>query len=71
MENSTVNDYTYIDGSIIGWKAKVGKWCRLEGLNILGEDVSINNEISLNSTIVLPNVGVKNSQTNPGTIILF
>ncbi len=71
MEKALVKEYAYLDGSIMCWRSKVGKWARIEGLSILGEEVVISDEITLNSTIVLPNVGVKTSQTTPGTIILF
>jgi mannose-1-phosphate guanylyltransferase len=71
MEKVVVNNHAYIDGSIIGWRSKIGKWARIEGLSILGEEVVISDEILLNSTYVLPNVPIKNSITTPGSIILF
>jgi mannose-1-phosphate guanylyltransferase len=71
MENCSIGEHAYVEGSIVGWRAKVGKWTRIEGLSILGEEVVVSDEIYLNSTIVLPHVGVKSSQTTPGTIILF
>ncbi len=70
MEKSLIKEHSYIDGSIIAWRSKVGKWTRIEGLSILGEEVVTGDEIVLNSTIILPNVTVKNSQNNPGSIIL-
>jgi mannose-1-phosphate guanylyltransferase len=71
MEKCIISEHSYLEGSIVGWKAKVGKWTRIEGLSILGEEVVVSDEIILNATIVLPHVGVKSSQTNQGTIILF
>jgi mannose-1-phosphate guanylyltransferase len=71
MQNAVIKEFSYIDGSIIGWKSKVGKWVRIEGLTILGEEVSINDEVYLNAVYVLPNVPVKTSVTTAGTIILF
>ncbi len=71
MEKAVIKEYSYVDGTIIGWRSKVGKWVRIEGLSILGEEVVISDEVNLNAVYVLPNVAVKNSITNPGTIILF
>jgi mannose-1-phosphate guanylyltransferase len=70
LEKAKIGSYSYVDGSIIGWRSKVGKWNRLENLSILGEEVSLADEINLNGAIVLPNVSVKNSITVPGTILL-
>ena len=71
MEKAVIKEYSYVDGSIIGWRSKVGRWVRIEGLSILGEEVVINDEVNLNAVYVLPNVAVKNSICTPGTIILF
>ena len=71
MEKAVIKEYSYVDGSIIGWRSKVGKWVRIEGLSILGEEVVISDEVNLNAVFVLPNVAVKNSIWTPGTIILF
>ena len=70
MDKVLVKEHCYIDGSLVGWRSKIGKWTRLEGLSILGEEVVISDELYLNSVCVLPNVAVKNSITNPGTILL-
>lgn len=70
MEKAIIENHAYVDGSILGWKSKVGKWARLEGLCIIGEDAVISNEVYINSTIVLPNVPVKVNYPNPGSIIL-
>ncbi len=64
-----VNNNSYIDGSIIGWRSKIGKWARVENLTLLGEEVVVSDEIHLSGTIVLPYVPVKVS--NSGSVILF
>ncbi len=71
MENALIKEFSYIDGSIIGWRSKVGKWARIEGLTILGEEVVVSDEIYLNGVYVLPHVPVKNSISKSGTIVLF
>ena len=70
MEKALIKEHAYIDGSIVGWRCKVGKWTRLESLTILGEEVIVSDEVFLNGTIVLPNVGIKTSIINAGMIIL-
>ncbi len=71
MEKAIIRESSFIDGSILGWRSKVGRWVRIEGLSILGEEVVLSDEIYLNATYVLPNVGLKTSVSNAGSIILF
>jgi len=71
MGKTVINEYAFVEGSIIGWKSKIGRWTRIDGLSILGEDVQIADEVHLSSqSIILPNVTVKNS-TKSGSTILF
>ena len=43
---------------------------RIEGLCLLGEEVVIHNEVYLNGTTVLPNVGVKVSIREENKIVM-
>ena len=47
FQKCLVNENSYIDGSIIGWKSIIGKWCRIQELSVLGEDVTIKDEVLL------------------------
>ena len=64
IQNSTilgqteVQSYSFIEGSIIGWKNTIGKWTRINGLTVTGEDVQVKDEIQLNGIMVLPHKGV-------------
>ena len=71
MEKAIIRESSFIDGSILGWRSKVGRWVRIEGLSILGEEVVLSDEIYLNATYVLPNVVLKTSVSTAGSIILF
>ena len=71
MEKAIINENSYIDGSIICWRSKIGKWARVEGLSIVGEEVVISDEVLVNCIIILPNVNVKTSSLNPGNVVLF
>lgn len=39
MEGTKIHGYDLIEGSIIGWKNTIGKWVRINGLTVTGEDV--------------------------------
>jgi mannose-1-phosphate guanylyltransferase len=59
MDNVVINEHSYVDNSIVGWKSVIGKWARIDNFTIIGEDVNIANEITLDEAIVLPNVTLK------------
>ncbi len=40
MEGVKVLDSAWINGSIIGWKSVVGRWCRVEPMTVTGKDVT-------------------------------
>jgi mannose-1-phosphate guanylyltransferase len=69
LNDSLIDGYAYIEGSIIGWKNKVGKWVRISGLTISGEDVTFNNEVYVNSSTILPNLTVK-TDIEKGSVII-
>lgn len=55
----TIGEYSYINGSIVGWGSSIGKWSRIEGLSVFGEEVTIKDEILVQGCIILPNVTIK------------
>ncbi len=68
--HTIINESAYVEGSIIGWKCKIGKWVRIDSNSIFGEDVTVSDELHIASqTIILPNVALKSS-TKTGTTIL-
>ena len=69
FQNCVVSENSYIDGSIIGWKSHIGKWCRIQELSVLGEDVTVKDEMLLKKNIILPNVTIK-SNPKEGEILL-
>lgn len=70
LAGSSVDSFSLIDGSIIGWKSSVGKWCRIVGLTVIAEDVQVKNETYLNGTKVLPHKGIDGSHPTQGTIVM-
>lgn len=43
----------------LGWHSTVGRWARLENVTVLGDDVSIGDEIYVNGGSVLPHKSIK------------
>ncbi|KAA0145934.1 hypothetical protein FNF31_07909 [Cafeteria roenbergensis] len=68
LEGTRVGAHSLVADSIIGWNSVIGKWCRVEGRAVLGEDVAIADEICINGGIILPHKGIKASIYTPGTI---
>jgi len=44
---------------ILGWRSTVGRWARLENVTVLGDDVTIGDEIYVNGGSVLPHKSIK------------
>ena len=70
MSGCLLADGCYVDGSLIGWNSKIGKWSRLQDLCILGEDVEVRSELFLRGTTVCPHKTVKDSEYTQGKVIL-
>lgn len=70
LSGSKVDSFSLIDGSIIGWKSSVGKWCRVTSLTVVAEDVQVKDETYLNGTKILPHKGVNGSHPDVGKIIM-
>lgn len=76
IKNSTllpgcrIKAFSCIDSCIIGWNCTVGKWVRMENHAVLADDVSIKDEIYLNGPKVLPHKSIKESISEPNTIVL-
>ena len=58
MEGTIIKQSAYVVDSLIGWKAKIGCWARVEGMTVLGEDVVIKDEMHINGAIILPHKGI-------------
>lgn len=55
LPGSRIGNHSWVSDSIVGWKSKVGSWVRLENHSILGEEVTIKDELYVNECVVLPN----------------
>jgi mannose-1-phosphate guanylyltransferase len=64
-----VKSHAWIESAIIGWKSTVGAWARIENVTVLGEDVTVADEIYMNGALVLPHKSISASVPNPGIIM--
>ncbi len=69
LKNSEIKDHAYIKSTIVGWNSTVGKWARLEGVSVLGEDVNVKDEIYINGGKVLPHKSIKANVETPQIIM--
>lgn len=69
MKGSRVQSHSWVHNSIIGWNSTVGKWVRMEGVCVLGEDVHIKDEIYLNGAKVLPHKSLTASIPEPNIVM--
>lgn len=59
LQNSKVKEHAWIKSTIVGWNSTVGRWARLENVTVLGDDVTIGDEIYVNGGSVLPHKSIK------------
>ena len=59
LSNVKVKDHAWIKSTIVGWNSVVGKWARLENVTVLGDDVTIGDEVYVNGGSVLPHKSIK------------
>lgn len=69
MKGVSIKDHAKVESSIVGWDSKVGKWSRLEGFCVLGEDVEVRDEVYMNGAVVLPHKEIKESVAQPSIIL--
>ncbi|EQC34519.1 mannose-1-phosphate guanylyltransferase [Saprolegnia diclina VS20] len=70
LRDVTVRSNSWIHNSIIGWGSTIGRWCRLEGTTVLGEDVQVKDERFINGGMVLPHRAISTNIPEPGTIVM-
>merc|ERR1719419_1977623 len=70
FSGTMIGDGAFIANSIIGWDSRIGNWSRLEDNCVLGEDVSVPDEIFLKGTRVCPHKTVKKSNYSSGHVVL-
>lgn len=61
LSGTVINSHSFIENSIIGWNNRIGKWVTITGVTISGEDVGFTDEITVDSSLLLPNIIIKTS----------
>lgn len=69
LEGAKLKAHSYVSNSIIGWHASVGRWTRIEGGSVLGDDVTVNDELYVNGATVLPNKSISSNISTPQIIM--
>lgn len=70
LDGARIKDHAFVQSSIIGWSSTVGKWARVEGTTVLGDDVNIKDEVFINGASVLPHKSVSNSILEPSIVMV-
>ncbi|KAJ3429793.1 mannose-1-phosphate guanyltransferase beta [Anaeramoeba flamelloides] len=61
LENVTIGNHTLVEGSVVGWKSKIGNWVQIRNNSVLGLDVTVGDNCVLNSVSVCPNKSANKS----------
>ncbi|KAH7175559.1 nucleotide-diphospho-sugar transferase [Dactylonectria macrodidyma] len=69
LRSSKVKDHAWVKSTIVGWNSTVGRWARLENVTVLGDDVTIGDEIYVNGGSVLPHKSIKANVDIPAIIM--
>ena len=69
LECASVDSYSWIQNSIVGWNSRIGKWARVEGVSVLGDDVTVQDEIYINGGCILPHKSISASISDPQIVM--
>ncbi|KAI9673194.1 MAG: mannose-1-phosphate guanyltransferase [Caeruleum heppii] len=69
LSGSKVKDHAWVKSTIVGWNSSVGKWARLENVSVLGDDVTIGDEVYVNGGSILPHKTIKQNVDVPAIIM--
>jgi len=69
LRGARIKQHSWIDSCIIGWSCTVGQWVRMENVCVLGEDVTVKDEVYVNGGKVLPHKSIGTSVTEPQIIM--
>ncbi|XP_076634179.1 GDP-mannose pyrophosphorylase B [Colletes latitarsis] len=69
LKSAIIKEHAWLDGCIVGWRSVVGRWVRMEGITVLGEDVIVKDELYINGGQVLPHKSISSSVPEPQIIM--
>ncbi|GAB7363803.1 hypothetical protein MBLNU230_g4370t1 [Neophaeotheca triangularis] len=69
LQGCRVKEHAWVKSTIVGWNSTIGRWARLENVSVLGDDVTIGDEIYCNGASVLPHKSIKANVDSPSIIM--
>ncbi|KAK9889208.1 hypothetical protein WA026_004487 [Henosepilachna vigintioctopunctata] len=69
LRDVKIKSNSWLESCIIGWRCSVGRWVRMEGITVLGEDVIVTDETYINGGQVLPHKNIVSSVPDPQIIM--
>nr|XP_023019218.1 mannose-1-phosphate guanyltransferase beta [Leptinotarsa decemlineata]XP_023019219.1 mannose-1-phosphate guanyltransferase beta [Leptinotarsa decemlineata] len=69
LRDATIRSNSWLESCIVGWNCSVGRWVRMEGTTVLGEDVIVKDETYINGGQVLPHKNITTSVPEPQIIM--
>lgn len=69
LDGAKVKNNAWVKSSIVGWHSSVGQWSRLENITVLGDDVSIKDEVYVNGGSILPHKSIGSNIETPQIIM--
>ncbi|KAL3853469.1 hypothetical protein ACJMK2_017005 [Sinanodonta woodiana] len=69
LNGAHIKSHSWLETCIIGWKCVIGRWVRMENVSVLGEDVSVNDELYVNGGRILPHKAISDSVPDPQIIM--
>lgn len=69
FDSVKVKNFAWLQNSIIGWDSCIGKWSRVEGVSVLGDDVQIGDELYINGGTILPHKSISVNIAEPKIVM--
>ncbi|CAG2203314.1 GMPP [Mytilus edulis] len=69
LKEAHLKSHSWLDSCIVGWKCSVGSWVRMENVSVLGEDVTVKDELYINGGRILPHKSIAVSVPEPQIIM--
>jgi len=69
LRGCQIKEHSWLNSCIVGWKCRVGRWVRMEADTVLGEEVTVEDEVFVNGGKVLPNKSISSSVSEPKIIM--
>ncbi|XP_041350347.1 mannose-1-phosphate guanyltransferase beta-like [Gigantopelta aegis] len=69
LKGAHIKSHSWLESCIIGWKCNIGNWVRMENVCVLGEDVTVKDELYINGGRILPHKSIAESVCEPQIIM--